>query len=231
VTVFRDIIWPDVWRASSGARSNIQASNLHINLPNRQRFVVQRYEEMFRELTIELAQAITDGELKRAYNIWNVVGSEHTFLAKDHADWNTTDGFMEDGDEALVAFTDQPLRNTITGLTTGDGSTQTFYTGKLYAEGSGSRFKRIREPIESTMLVGVGGSQISPPGSPSDWTLGTNGIVTITPAPGNGIAVTWGGEFYFPVYFPNDKGFSMSLPLPHIREFKKLVLREDLIAD
>jgi hypothetical protein len=225
------MIWPDTWRANSGARSSIQASNLHINQPNRIRKVVQRYEELFRELTMGFIGDIAEADLKTTYRIINIVGTEHTFLAKDHSDWNTTDGFMEDGDEALIAFDDQPMRNMATGLLVGDGSTNVFYTGKNYVEGSGSRFKRIREPIESTMVVGVGGSQIEPPGSPTSWTLADNGIVTITPAPGNGIAVTWGGEFYFPVYFPNDKGQSITSIIKHVREFRGLILREDLIAD
>lgn len=231
MTFYSDVVWPDIWRANSGGGSTIQAGLLQINLPNRQRFVVQRYEEGFRELRMSLIQDITDADMQQAINILNIViPGSHTFLAKDWSDWNSTDNRMEDGDESLINFTDQPMRNTVTGLFTGDGSTRTFYVGKRYLIGSGSEFKRVRQPDSGTLRIGVDGTELFESDSPDGWTLGSNGLVTLDQAPGNGLNVTAGFEYKLPVYVARDQA-TISTPIKYIREIRSIVLREELIAD
>lgn len=126
-------------------------------------------------------------------------GPQDSFLMTDPNDWNTG-AFQGELTAAVITAFQQPLRNTVTGLYVGDGSTTTFQMMKLYSAGSAAKHYRvIVKPKTGTVRVGV---------NAVEQTLTVNfsfstatGIVTFVVAPANGLSTTWGGEFYTPVAF------------------------------
>jgi uncharacterized protein (TIGR02217 family) len=140
-----------------------------------------------------------------------VDGPANTFLFHDWADWNTTAGRMERGDQGYITNADQPMQNTVDLSYNTDGSTRTFQCGKLYSVGSAAHFRTITKINQNfTFVVATAGNTVS------DYTLDADtGIVTFTgsPAPGTDggspdqTPITWGGAFYVPVAFvDNDLG-------------------------
>jgi uncharacterized protein (TIGR02217 family) len=137
-----------------------------------------------------------------------VAGPANSFLARAWNDWNTTEGRMENGGEAFVTAFDQPLRNTATGGTLGDGTTTTFQMIKRYSVGAAASHTRtLKKPQNGTVKVAVDGvEQVEGVDFTVDY---STGIVTFVSAPGASVSptavpVAWGGAFYVPVAFAND---------------------------
>jgi len=136
-----------------------------------------------------------------------VEGPFGSFLVRDWSDWNTTKGNMGGDDEAGDPTTkdDMPMRNTVTNLLVGDGSTTTFQLLKEYKP-SGSTAQHLRDIIKPES----GGIKVALDGvlqtDPGDYSYNTStGIVTFTSAPGGSVVPTWGGNFYVPVAFIADE--------------------------
>jgi uncharacterized protein (TIGR02217 family) len=83
----------------------------------------------------------------------------------------------------------------------GDGATTAFQLAKTYASGSAIWQRTIKKPVDTTTRIGfdgveqLSGFSVEP----------TTGIVTFTPAPGAGVAITAGFEFDTPVRFDTDQ--------------------------
>jgi uncharacterized protein (TIGR02217 family) len=116
------------------------------------------------------------------------------FRFKDFSDWKSC------APGAGIAPTDQPILNTITGNTTGDGATKTFQLQKLYSDIGASYTRAIRKPVDGTVQIAVA-SVLQTSGVSVDV---MTGIVMFTSAPANGAAITAGFEFDTPVRFDTD---------------------------
>ena len=116
-------------------------------------------------------------------------GAARGFLFEDPMDHATTTNGRTD--PTAVSFLD------VNPLAIGDGSTTQFQLAKHYISGSITHVRAITKPKTGTVKIGLGGSEQG-----SGWTVNTTtGIVTFTTAPGNGVQVQAGCEFYVPVRF------------------------------
>ena len=174
------------------------------------RFANSRWSQKLRKYSLQF----TAKEIEIVYKIrrfWEAMdGPLNSFLIRDWADWNTTQGSMTKGEESLITATDQPLQNTVTlGFQT-DGGTNIFQAVKQYspAGAGGPTHTRTIKKIDTaafTPLVAINGVTIAA----SNYTLdATTGIFTFgSPSPpidgGSPTAqsITWGGAFYVPVSF------------------------------
>lgn len=111
-------------------------------------------------------------------------GALHSFNYKDWFDFTTaSDGTGAVDDEDVL-------------LGTGDGSDQTFQLVKYYAEGPTTRTRNITKPVAGTLVVSLNGVNTTA------FTVdNTTGVVTMNSAPGIGIVVKAGFQFYVPVRF------------------------------
>ena len=84
---------------------------------------------------------------------------------------------------------------------TGTGAPATFQLVKKYVRGSYQRSRKILKPISGTVLVAYGGVlQTENVGYTINYATGV-----LSGSPGNGVAVTWGGEFDLPMIFALDQ--------------------------
>lgn len=115
-------------------------------------------------------------------------GRQRGFLLKDWIDYTSA----PDGNTA-PSQTDQPLG-------TGDGAATEFQLVKRYADPVNPLDWPVLYPVTGTLVVAADGVLI---GSGISVDRGT-GVVTITPAPANGVVLTAGFEFDVPVRFDDD---------------------------
>lgn len=117
-------------------------------------------------------------------------GAGHAFMFKDWNDYASTDDgrVISDGGAADTTHTDEMI-----GI--GDGSQQNFQLQKTYTHGLFSTARAISRPVPLTTTIALDGVLQS-----SGWTVDTvTGIVNFTTAPGIGVVVTAGYQFYVPV--------------------------------
>lgn len=106
-----------------------------------------------------------------------------------------------------------PGDNTATAepIGTGDGTTTVFQLQKTYSIFGDSIAIPITKPIMSTVVDYKGNALtdtvvVKDNGSPVGVSVDvTNGQVTLASAPAAGHAITWDGQFHFPVHFMSDK--------------------------
>ncbi len=116
-------------------------------------------------------------------------GRLHGFRWKDWADWRSG------APSSAVTPTDQAIG-------TGDGVNRIFQLAKTYASGEASYRRPVTKPVEGTVRIAVGGTELPAGGG---FTLDpTRGTVTLATAPAAGIAVTAGFAFDVPVRFDTD---------------------------
>lgn len=133
-------------------------------------------------------QHITDmEEFITFFHVCN--GPLHTFPFKDHGDYKSV------GVKSTPAFTDHIIG-------TGDGTAgQTFQIIKIYTVGSDTQSRKIRLPVNGTLLVGWNGVQKT---ESVDWTCDyTTGIITATVP--NTETITAGYEFNVPCIFDTNQ--------------------------
>lgn len=100
-------------------------------------------------------------------------GRAHSFRFKDFMDYQAT--------AVLIG--------------TGDGSETQFQLKKLYTSGSRTYSRVITKPVSGTVSLYLGGAEQTEGGG-ADYTLNyATGVVTFNSAVGNGVAVTWTGQF------------------------------------
>ncbi len=170
--------------------------------------------------------------------IWRALkGPANTGLVLDHTDWNSTDGRMDTGDEILITAFDQPLKNTVTGLFAGDGSTTIYQLTKEYLVGaSAAEVRYSTKPISGTVKIGVDGAELAAGGSPDDFTVDhSTGLVTFENPPGAGVSPTavptkCGYQYRIPFHFLEDRGFVQRLRTAKANELPGLELLEAFLS-
>ncbi len=200
---YDNVILPE--KIASGASMGPSTSTDQIWLASGFRKANRRWSQKLRKMNV--GWVIQDPDLTWVLvKLWEAVeGPANSFLAQMPYDWNTTDGIMKlsGSPAAPVTAIDQPLRNTVTGGITGDGTTATFQCVRDYVTGSASHRRTIRKP-KSAILVAVNGVLKT---AGVDYNVDyAMGIVTFIGGhiPPNGQTVTWGGEYYTPVHFVAD---------------------------
>ena len=127
-----------------------------------------------------------------------VRGRAHSFRFKDFSDFHTAtpSGHTVGGGPATTpTAADQNIG-------TGDGAEKVFQLAKTYTAGALSLSRTITKPISGTILVAVNAVTQT---ETTHYTINyTTGVLTFVAAPGNGLAVTWGGQFDVPVRFDID---------------------------
>jgi uncharacterized protein (TIGR02217 family) len=199
---YDDIILPD--DIAYGSMTGPSTSTQQVFTNSGYRKVNSRWSQKLRKFQIGYGIK-TPLDAYRILELFESVdGPTNTFLAKDWSDWNTSAGYMGQGDPPLTAF-DAPLVNTVTGLSEGDGSTKTFQMYKRYTKGAVSHLRKIQKPKSGTVLVGLNGVVQT---LTTHYSINhSTGIVTFVTAPQGGSPSnlpTWGGEFYVPVHFVSD---------------------------
>lgn len=169
----------------------------------------QRWSQRLRVLS--LAYMDGPGAIYDIQEIFQVMdGPANTFLCRDWSDWNTTDGFMEPSDGALVTNADQPLKNIVTGeLGLASGNDTEYQMVKQFTVGSATYVQTIRKPVTGTVKVAVDSVQLT---EGVDYTVDyATGIVSAAGSPGFGTlggsptsTITYGAEFRVPVHFVDD---------------------------
>lgn len=97
----------------------------------------------------------------------------------------------------------------------GDGTTTIFNLTRTYTQGGASTSRRIFKPKQD-LLVAVDGTPLTvvydstPNVGEVDVNTGT-GVLTFNAAPGAGLAVTWGGGYYYPVALEENQ-INMTVP-------------------
>ena len=158
-----------------------------------QKFFTRSYQIGYKVRTPQAATLIM--------NIYLAInGPGGSFLITDHLDWNSTNGIMGSAGLASITDTDQPMRNTVTGLRVGDASTTVFQMIKDYSAGTQVHTRDIVKPRASpTPLFALDGTPDTP-------TVNfANGEATFAPAPGIGVVPTWGAAYYTRVAFVSMK--------------------------
>ena len=193
-----------------GAASMPRTSSQITHTATGYRKVNQRWSQKLRRL--KLQYQLDDDAFDAVLKFWEALeGPTHSGLARDWTDWNSTAGLMRDGDESQITMLDQPMKNTVTGLLVGDGSTTTFQLVKRYLSGSASHIRTIQKPQSGTLIVALDGVLQHTTGSPIDYSVDySTGIVTFTGPPAAGLAPTAGFAFYVPVAFTNDEAFEVA---------------------
>ena len=192
---YDDVILPVAVRV--GAESTPMTATDQVIFDSGYRAVNQRWDQHLRVLKYSTVQETADfPAFAKIHTVMN--GPANSFLARDWADWNSTDGDMDDG--AATDPEDQPLKNSGTGLHEGDGTTTTFDLVKLYGLASAIHERLIAKPQD--IAVAIDGVLVDP----ADYSLDmATGRVTFDSAPDAGALPTWGGSFYVPVAFTSDE--------------------------
>ena len=86
---------------------------------------------------------------------------------------------------------------------TGDGDETAFQLVKRYQSGAAAYARSIKKPVTGSVRVAVDGAELAP-GADFE-TDETSGVVTLSVAPGAGLAVTAGFIFDTPVRFDSDE--------------------------
>jgi uncharacterized protein (TIGR02217 family) len=92
-------------------------------------------------------------------------------------------------------------------LGTGDASEDEFQLKKLYAFGSFTHTRTIQKPVAGTTVVSLDDTELPANVGGTDYAFSVNtatGVVTITPAPANGLVVKAGCEFDVPATFTQE---------------------------
>lgn len=142
-------------------------------------------------------------DIAELHEMWMALGgAARTFPLRDPLDQASV-RMEEPGLAPTVNRTDQTLG-------VGDGLTRVFQLQKRYTYGAQTYDRLIALPVVDSILIGMNAL----PPTTADPTLEggpyavdisrTSGLVTFTPAPADGLALTWGGLFDVEVRFESD---------------------------
>jgi len=99
----------------------------------------------------------------------------------------------------------------------GDGATTTFQLKKIYSNGGNTRTRVITKPIDGETVDEVDYNvlvALDAVNQTSGFTVNTtDGIITFTPAPGNGVVITAGCAFDVPARFGKSVDFNLSIQI------------------
>jgi len=116
------------------------------------------------------------------------MGRLYGFRFRDPMDWRTS------LPSAAVTAQDQLLGH-------GDGAATRFQLVKHYADAAGATTRALRKPVEGSVRVSVGGTELAGEAFSVDLTTGE---VDLAIAPGPGLRVEAGCQFDTPVRFDSD---------------------------
>ena len=140
-------------------------------------------------------------------------GAVHTFPYSDWQDYSTAAD-----DRGTPSETDQNL-----GL--GDAFNKDFQLSKRYGDVNYGVYWNIKLPVPGTVVAALDGTPTTA------FTVGAEtGIITFNSAPGSGVTVTAGCEFYVPVRFSNgvDELFQITAAEFNVGDVEELGMIEDL---
>jgi len=171
-----------VWTTGSGRRKSRSIWNDYLFRGNAG-YGIQTPEIAFEVMELVLAVGIT----------------KDTFLMRNPNLWNTTSGKFMPGEESFITGLDMPLKNTVTGLYVGDGSTTTFQMVLRYEKGASASFEReIKKPENGTSIVTVD-TVVQTEGGGNDYQINyTTGLVTFESGSIPGVAAVpkYGTAFF-----------------------------------
>ncbi len=168
-------------------------------------------------------RAVSGRELRaafQAYPLWKIsLAFEFLRDGNRGADYDTLAGFFlaRKGMWDSFLFT-VPSDNSVTAMNfgTGDGSTKIFQMTRTFGAG-GNTFIEPCQNINGAPSIYVNGVLKT---LTTDYTI-SNGLVTFVTAPGNGLAITWTGSFYYRCRFLQDVS-DFSLFMADLWEMKKI---------
>ena len=171
-----------------------------------------------------IKRAVSGRELRvayAAYPLWKISMS-FEFLRDGNrgADLDTLVGmFLQMKGQFDSFLLSVPMDNTVTlaNFGTGDGATTAFQLRRGFGAG-GFSFQEPVQNTNSTPLIYKNGvlQTVS-----TNYNIDTNGLVTFTVAPGNGLPLTWTGTYYYRCRFLQDMA-DFSLFMQDLYELKKL---------
>ena len=221
---YDDVVFPIDWLI--GSQTAPKAGVDAVYFDSGFRAVNRRWSQFLRTFTLELADDQEQFyELQRIFMALG--GNAHSGLLRDWADWNSSEGHMENDGFDFVTPSDQPLLNTSTDQPGGDGSTTLFQLVKQYRIGAAAiHHDTIEKPDYNSIQVAIDGALQT---LGADYALDpATGEVTFTAAPGSSQNPTWGGAFYRPAHFVDDE-FPISLELYH-RTARGILLRQQRLS-
>ncbi len=180
----------------------------------------QRWLDPLREIQIPsgVRDQATFEAIKRQWLVMS--GPAKTWPWRDPTDFASVD---------LTRINEVPTTNiSDQSLGTGDGTTTAFQLSKTYDVGSPieSYSRPIHFPVVSTLKIGVGGVDADASPAIGYSVSRPGGVVTFDTAPGNGVALTWGGLFDVQVRFLDDEAFSSIMRTYNAAGFADIDLRE-----
>jgi uncharacterized protein (TIGR02217 family) len=194
-----DAIFPT--RISAGSRRALRFNTAIVKHDGGSETRFPRYTQPLLRFTIDDNLRSQQDAYDLVEFFWARQGATYGFRFRDWGDYATTGSGTTAAGEAVTATDAIPVRisDDDTGGV-GDGSSTQFRLAKQYTSGTTVRWRNITKPDASTVLVSLDGVLQS-----SGYTLDdTTGIVTFSSAPGAGVALRWGGEFYVPCRFSAD---------------------------
>jgi uncharacterized protein (TIGR02217 family) len=191
-----DAIFPT--RLSTGSRRSLRFNTAIVRHDGGAETRIPRYTQPLLRFTLEDNLRTQADAYDLVEFFWARQGATYGFRFRDWGDYATTSsGSTAQGES--VAATDAKLvrvSDEDTG-SVGDGSSTQFQLAKQYTSGATVRWRNITKPDASTVKIALNGVVQS-----SGYTLDdTTGVVTFSSAPGAGVEVRWGGEFYVPCRF------------------------------
>lgn len=211
---FDDAVFPDL--SGKGTGFIIERPTQQVAVNSGDVFTNALSEKSRRRYGVRL-EALSSEEAQSVLDYYEALeGPNNSFLYKDWSDHITPQGQRPE-DVASITALDQPLKNTVTGGFTGDGSTTTFQCGKNRTAGSASTFREVKKLQDGTTLDPALSGTILVARASTPTTafsvVTSTGVVTFSSAPANGVSVTWGGAYYTPVKFDADSTeISMQAP-------------------
>jgi len=221
-----DIFFPTNIRLESSSRLHDEVTELFT--PGGLRTVINRREEPLTALQVSY---IGDtAAAKTLYDIIFAMRRGQAVLARNWSLWNTSAN--QDNADSVTNL-DMQLYNPTDGDYEGDGSTTVFQLEVQSSPGAAlTQTKRIRKP-NVLSVSGVGADVvIADNGSPAGaFTVNAaNGEITFSVAPADGNTMTWGGEWWLPVYSAADDLAVESLIGHSVTATEGLLFMEEVIA-
>lgn len=183
---FHDVLLPSGFQYASLAGAGF--ATIERETATGHRFAVGRQAQPRHRLRLVKAlQTKAEAKALKSFAIGRR-GSLHSFKVQDFSDYTTA----ADGESAPTTV-DQIIG-------TGDGTTTGPYQlVKLYDVGGPAPYNRVISlPVSGSVVAALNGS------TTTAFTVNGQGQLTFTSAPGNGVVITAGCQFYVPVCFAQD---------------------------
>lgn len=214
-----DVIFPTgiVYGSSSGVHDEVT----ELFTPGGLRTVINRREEPLQVFDVSY---IGDTESQRSLlDTIAAMRRGQTVLIRNPNFWNSS---TDQSVATAVTNLDMQLYNPTDDDYEGDGSTLVFRLEVQFSPGAAlTQTKRIWKPLVSSIVIADDGS---PAGAHS--VSAANGEVTFSVAPADGNALTWGGEWWTPIYNASDDLAIQSLHGQKVTDTTGLRFMEEVLS-